>query len=64
MLSLMRTEEVAKKLGLKKNTIDLWRTTGQGPTFLKLGRAVRYRPEDIDDFIQRSARENTCGEQR
>ncbi|MEZ5420282.1 MAG: hypothetical protein R2708_23490 [Vicinamibacterales bacterium] len=25
---------------------------GLGPRFLKSGRAVRYRPEDVDDYEQ------------
>jgi hypothetical protein len=27
-----------------------WRLKGVGPRFLKLGRAVRYRPQDVDDY--------------
>src|SRR5687768_18087420 len=32
-----------------------WRHRGTGPTFLRLGRAVRYLPSDVDEFIRASA---------
>jgi excisionase family DNA binding protein len=45
--------EVAVRLGVSRFTVRSWRLKGQGPRFLKMGRAVRYRPEDVDDYVQR-----------
>ena len=42
--------EVATRLGVSRFTVRSWRLKGVGPRFLKLGRAVRYRPQDIDDY--------------
>ena len=42
--------EVARRLGVSRFTVRSWRLKGVGPRFLKLGRAVRYRPQDIDDY--------------
>ena len=42
--------EVAARLGVSRFTVRSWRLKGCGPRFLKLGRAVRYRPEDVDEF--------------
>ncbi|MFC1580037.1 helix-turn-helix domain-containing protein [Thermodesulfobacteriota bacterium] len=54
-MMMLRTEEAAKYIGLQKCTLEAWRVRGTyGPVFLKLGKAVRYRKEDLDAFI------NTC----
>jgi hypothetical protein len=29
-----------------------WRLTGKGPKWLKLGSAVRYRPEDVQAYLE------------
>ena len=36
--------EVAARLGVSRFTVRSWRLKGLGPRFLKMGRAVRYRP--------------------
>src|SRR5262249_45780407 len=36
--------EVAARLGVSRFTERSWRLKGVGPRFLKMGRAVRYRP--------------------
>jgi len=46
-------EEVANKLQLSKATLNRWRGTGEGPKFLKLGGAIRYRQEDVQDWMSR-----------
>ena len=42
--------EVARRLGVSRFTVRSWRLKGTGPRFLKLGRAVRYRPQDVDEY--------------
>jgi transposase len=42
--------EVASRLGVSRFTVRSWRLKGVGPRFLKMGRAVRYRPRDVDDY--------------
>ena len=42
--------EVATRLGVSRFTVRSWRLKGVGPRFLKMGRAVRYRPQDVDDY--------------
>ncbi len=46
------TREAALYLGLAVSTLNKWRCHGGGPQFLKLGRAVRYRKDDLDRFIE------------
>ncbi|MFH7319774.1 helix-turn-helix transcriptional regulator [Desulfurivibrio sp. D14AmB] len=52
-------QEAADFLGLKKGTLDVWATRGQGPRYLKLGRAVRYRLADLQEYMEQSVRSNT-----
>ena len=47
--------EVSDLLGLSVATLRAWRHRGQGPRFLRLGRAVRYLPADVEDFVRASA---------
>ncbi len=49
--AMMKTAEAAHYLGLAVSTLNKWRCDGDGPKFLKLGRAVRYRREDLDAFV-------------
>ena len=42
--------EVAGRLGVSRFTVRSWRLKGVGPRFLKMGRAVRYRPQDVDEY--------------
>jgi len=42
--------EVAARLGVSRFTVRSWRLKGVGPRFLKMGRAVRYRPHDVDEY--------------
>lgn len=54
---LLTTEDVARLLGVSEKLIHNWRYEGRGPRFVKLGhRTVRYRPEDVDSWIERQAR--------
>jgi excisionase family DNA binding protein len=47
--------QVAEQLGLSVATLRAWRHRGKGPRFLRFGRAVRYLPADLDEFIRASA---------
>jgi hypothetical protein len=52
MLSdLLPTSEAAAYLGLAPHTLNVWRITGRGPAFVKIGRRVAYRKAALDDFI-------------
>jgi predicted DNA-binding transcriptional regulator AlpA len=57
---LIDTEQLARKLGLKPNTLAQWRLTGSGPQYIKIGRRVRYRVIDIQDWITAQNRESTA----
>jgi hypothetical protein len=47
------TESVAAgRLGLKVSTLRAWRVQGRGPAYVRLGRAVRYLPDDLTAFLR------------
>jgi excisionase family DNA binding protein len=51
--ALLDDVEVADRLNVSLQTVRNWRTRREGPRFVKLGkRAVRYRPEDVEAFIE------------
>ena len=61
MAGLTETD-VAYRLGISAQTLRSWRWQRKGPTFLKVGRAVRYRPEDIEAFLEASINHGcVCG---
>jgi predicted DNA-binding transcriptional regulator AlpA len=43
--------DVVRITGLSVSTIRRYRLLGCGPKFLKIGAAVRYRPEDLAAFL-------------
>lgn len=53
------TRDAAAYLGLRDSTLEAWRCRGGGPVFVKLGKAVRYRKESLDKFIDARARTST-----
>jgi predicted DNA-binding transcriptional regulator AlpA len=44
--------DVARELGLSVKTMSNWRNRDQGPPYVKLNRAVRYRRTDLDAWIE------------
>ena len=47
---LLETVHAADELGLSPRTLEGWRRRGEGPPYLKFGRRVKYRPEDIEAY--------------
>lgn len=57
---LLTTTEAAKYLGVSKAFLDRDRCYDARIPFVKLSpRAVRYRPEDLDQFIEAQMRRST-----
>lgn len=62
--ALLTARQVAGEWGIKEGTLEKWRFTGEGPTFIKLGKGtkaiVRYRRRDVSDFLNGLERQNTA----
>ena len=48
---LLTVQQAAQYLGLAVSTLNKWRCLGEGPVFLKMGRAVRYKAEDLEAYL-------------
>jgi predicted site-specific integrase-resolvase len=59
--SLVTEVEAADILRVSLTSIRRWRRQGRGPVYRKLNRAVRYRPDDLKDFIASARRTSTGG---
>lgn len=52
--NLLTTEEFAAALGLSVKTIRQWTWRRRVP-FVRVGRAVRFRPETVNEIINRGS---------
>lgn len=50
-LGLLDTDRAAELLTVKPKTLRNWRAAGTGPTFIKVGKAVRYRIGDLEHWL-------------
>jgi hypothetical protein len=59
LTTLLTEQQAAALLGVTVKTLQGWRYRGGGPAFVKLGRCVRYRAEDLQDFVTAAVRTST-----
>lgn len=45
-------EQVAEKLGVTEKTLNYWRYKGTGPRYLRVGKHVRYRWRDVEEWLR------------
>ncbi|MBS4084027.1 MAG: helix-turn-helix domain-containing protein [Rhizobiales bacterium] len=53
--ALLLEIQAAKLLNLSVKTLQAWRNRKRGPTFIRAGRAVRYRRSDILQWVEANA---------
>lgn len=58
-MAFLTPEGLAQTLSIPQRTIDDWRYRGVGPTWLRIGKHVRYRMSDVEDWL-RSKEERTA----
>ncbi len=56
---LYNEKETAKLLSLSVKTLQRYRYTGGGPTYIKLGKSVRYKESDIHMYVSARTRNIT-----
>ena len=57
---LWTEKETAKHIGFDARTLQSWRMKGTGPQYVQISpRCIRYRPEDIDAWIEERLRRST-----
>lgn len=56
---LLDNEQTAELLGIKPNTLEIWRTKGRGPTFVKLGQSkqapIRYQRSAVVEWLEQQS---------
>ena len=50
---LLTSEEVANITGMSNETLAQWRSQRRGIPYLKIGRAVRYDPGEVQAYLER-----------
>lgn len=50
--AILNEGEAAQVLGINVRTLQTWRFKGHGPQYLKMGRCVRYRRQDLLAFAE------------
>ena len=48
---LLTTEQFARIIGRSKSAVEQDRSRGVGCPFVRIGRKVRYRPEDVERYL-------------
>jgi excisionase family DNA binding protein len=52
MMQIFLTEkDLAKQINVSLATLRRWRLERRGPRFVKVGALVRYRPEDLEQWM-------------
>lgn len=54
---LSENEAAAYLGGISPKTLTNWRYMGQGPSFVKIGRCIRYSPADLDRYVEAGRKE-------
>ncbi len=58
---LLTTSEAAELLGVSQAFLANLRVAGDGPSFFKLGRAVRYSRDQLFEWAESRSRRSTAG---
>lgn len=67
----LTASQAAEFLGIKTTTLANWRMENKGPKYMRVGRMIRYRYNDVVEFRDRyvvepessvGIRKNGCGE--
>ncbi|MEI8296227.1 MAG: helix-turn-helix domain-containing protein [Alphaproteobacteria bacterium] len=57
--NLLTPDALAARWNITNGTLSQWRWNGKGPQFLKIGRRVLYRIEDVEAFEKQQRRTST-----
>lgn len=60
IVKLHTEKQESERLAISVRTLQFWRVVGGGPPYLKIGRAVRYNPEQVDAWLADLTRINTA----
>lgn len=55
MTKLMTINDLSDYLGIPVNTLYQWRSKHYGPRGVRMGKYVRYRPQDVEAWLNDQA---------
>jgi excisionase family DNA binding protein len=58
-IQFLTRQQAADFLNVKKSTLEAWAVRGGGPVYVRMGRAVRYRPADLLAWTESRLTRNT-----
>lgn len=50
--SRLTTPQAAEFLGVKGQTLNNWRHLGKGPSFIRMGKIVRYDRDALEQYVE------------
>lgn len=53
-IRLMTPEDLADYLGISLHCVYAWSSRGGGPRVVRVGARLRYRPEDVEAWLDRT----------
>ena len=56
----LTTVQAGVYLGLSRQQLEIWRSKGGGPQYVKLGHAVRYKRSALDEYMAARVRQHTA----
>ncbi len=48
---ILKTKQLSERIQRPVKTLERWRSTGEGPPFIRLGRMVGYREADVERWL-------------
>ena len=48
---ILTQDDLAAELGIAPRTLGQWRYHGIGPNFVRVGKLIRYRRQDVDAWL-------------
>ena len=54
-MQILNETEVAEMLRCTKAALRKWRRQRRGPRFVRVGRLIRYRLADVEEFLESNA---------
>ena len=58
---LLSSADVAELLDVSERTLEFWRYARKGPAYLKVGKRVRYRPADVEAYLEANRQSAEAG---
>jgi excisionase family DNA binding protein len=52
---LLTPEAAASLLSVRQRTLETWRRRATGPAYIRMGRLVRYRQQDVETWLEARA---------